>query len=424
MGRSRSDREPVETRTKKVHVTTGLVGYDKHRSKFAARARGLDPSLLSALRVDEVMLSCCDVVVTVCGVLMDSDDPRPWQQRIESCFTERFADADAEAVVQTLDAFTSEDGATSVSNWIKRTKKAGYTAYARRLVGAAEYNRLERALKEDAAVVALAVRRGLRAMMPFAVAWEDALAIMTRNQLAAVTKLDLLSVGALQLVGSLDDQLGEKVMTTLPMATTQAGDKDLLPWSAGDLVSVVEDFRVIVSAESSKHIELQNAYLVRKVEGARHALEYSADGVSQAANSLIELIDRLLREAFDAGTVLGWVDANLPGDTNLVWIDRCGRRPTKRAEALCLVYGGGSVARPPTQDDDGVGPSLIHDVLARVIVSARDKLQELKHADSGDETDREDLLRVMASVEGSLMLGLRLGLIPSGSRSRNVAESA
>ncbi len=35
----------------------------------------------------------------------------------------------------------------------------------------------------------------------------------------------------------------------------------------------------------------------------------------------IELIDRLLREAFDPGTVLGWVDANLPGDANLVWID-------------------------------------------------------------------------------------------------------
>ncbi len=48
-----------------------------------------------------------------------------------------------------------------------------------------------------------------------------------------------------------------------------------------------------------------------------------------------------------------------------------------------------------------------------MIVSARDKLQGLKHADTGDETDREEHRKVMASLEGSLMLGLRLGLVRS-----------
>lgn len=413
MGKGRTDSGPVDTRTKGVRVSTGHVAFDKHRSRFAARARGLDPALLSALRVDDVMLSCCDVVVTICRVLMDSEDPRPWQQRLESCFTEAFGDADADAVIETIDALSSDDGLNSVSTWIKRTRKVSYTAYARRLVGAAEYDRLERAMKEDAAVVALAVRRGLRALMPFAVAWEDALAVMTRDQLAAVTKLDLLGLGALHLIATLDDHLGEKIMSSLPMGTI-ANDEDMLPRSASDLVSVVEELRAIVSAESSKRIELANAYLVRKIEGARQALDHSVDGVSQAANSLIELIDRLLREAFDPMSVLEWVHANLPEDGSLVRGNCDQRRPTKRAEALCLVYGGGSVARPPTSDDDGIGPSLIHDVLARVIVSARDKLQGLKHADTGDEADRENLHKVMASLEGSLMLGLRLGFVGSG----------
>ncbi len=134
MRKSRPDSGPVDTRAKGVRVTTGPVAFDKHRSRFAARARGLDPTLLSALRVDDVMLSCCDVVVTVCGVLMDSDDPRPWQQRLESCFTEALADSDADAVVKTFEALSSYDGANSVSAWIKRTRKVSYTAYARRLV--------------------------------------------------------------------------------------------------------------------------------------------------------------------------------------------------------------------------------------------------------------------------------------------------
>lgn len=424
MPQGRTDGGPVDTRAKGIRVTTGLVAYDKHRSRFASRARGLDPSLLSALRVDEVMLSCCDVVVTVCGVLMDSDDPRPWQQRLKSCFTEVFEEAEADAVVKTLDALGTMDDQQSVSAWIKRTKNVGYTAFARRLVGAAEYDRLENALKEDAAVVALAVRRGLRALMPFAVAWEDALAVMTRDQLAAVTKLDLLSVGALQLIASLDDQLGEKVMTALPMRTTHADDKDMRSLSASDLISVMDDLRVLVSDDSSRRIALANSYLVRKIEGARQALDHSVDGVSQAANSLIELIDRLLREAFDPGAVLNWVDANLPGDATLVWVRFDERRPTKRAEALCLVYGGGSVARPATADDDGMGPSLIHDVLARVIVTARDQLQRLKHADGDDEKDRQALRKVMASVEGSLMLGLRLGLVRSSTNARVEPASA
>lgn len=421
-GAPSSDCEPVDGRSRDGLPSAGLVRYDKHRSKFAARARRLEPGLLATLRVDETLLSCCDVVVTLCGVLMDPDDLRPWQERLEACFNEAFPDPDE--VAKTFEVLASDRGLPDMADWIKRTKKVGYTAYARRLLGAAEYARLERAIMEDGAVVALAVRRGLRALMPFAVAWEDALAVMSRDQLAAVTKLDLLGIRALRLIADLDSQLGEKIMTSLPMGATSASNKDMLSLSSTDLISVAQDLRLIVSADSSRRIERTNAYLVRKVEGARQALEYSADGVSQAANSLIELIDRLLREAFDPEAVMEWVDENLPEEKGLVAY-KCGiRRPTKRAEALCLVYGRGSVTRPVTDDDDGTGPSLIHDVLARVIVNARDQLQRLKHADTDAKADREALLKIMASVEGSLMLGLRLGVLAPASASQAVPPAA
>jgi hypothetical protein len=145
--------------------------YDKHKSKFVARARKLDPSLLAALRIDETMLDVGDAVVTLCGILMDSTDVRPWTGRLD----EYFKDVDYEEVQSGLATSASGDGGVALRAWTDDIKRDGYKTYARRLLGAAEYDRLERALKEDAAVVALAIRRAVRAIMPFAVAWEDAL---------------------------------------------------------------------------------------------------------------------------------------------------------------------------------------------------------------------------------------------------------
>jgi hypothetical protein len=54
------------------------------------------------------------------------------------------------------------------------------------------------------------------------------------------------------------------------------------------------------------------ATLSRKIQGARDALTYSADPVSQAASSLIEMIDRLLRTAFNEAEVLCLDSKQLP----------------------------------------------------------------------------------------------------------------
>jgi hypothetical protein len=235
---------------------------------------------------------------------------------------------------------------------------------------------------------------------------------MTREQIATVTKIDLLSVSAVRLIAELDDLLGEKMLAALPMELTSATAEDLLAWPSEDLALLAEQFRDLVSNASALRIKRFNSPLVRKIKGARDALEYSADGVSQAANSLIELIDRLMRERFQRETVVDWVDVNLLDEKTLVYIDDKGQRqPTKGAEALCFVYGGGTVARPPSDVDDGTGPSLIHDVVARTIVVARTGLQKLKHADSELRDDREKLIAILSAVEGALMIGLQLGLL-------------
>lgn len=208
------------------------------------------------------------------------------------------------------------------------------------------------------------------------------------------------------------------------MQLAGATARDMTAIDIVDLKRLAEHLRIVVSADSAKRIHEVNSYLTRKITGARHALQYSEDGVSQAANSIIELIDRLLRESFDREFVRGWVDANLPDDRTLTYELESGvRLPTKRAEALCAVYSGAPIARTPVEGDDGSGPTLVHDVLARVIVAAREKLQRLKHSDRDDEEDRQSLLSIMVSLEGALMLALKLGWAPGPAQNETVRKA-
>ena len=142
--------------------------------------------------MEPVVLQFTDVVVTVCSVLTNEQDSRPWQDRLEDAFQE--LDPDVDAVVGGLETFARDETRVAVEAWVRKVRRVGYQAYARRLLGTAEYERLERALREDAAVVALAVRRGVRAAMPFVVAFEDGLEVMTKEQLAQVRAVNLLGL--------------------------------------------------------------------------------------------------------------------------------------------------------------------------------------------------------------------------------------
>ncbi|MFG6298969.1 hypothetical protein [Streptomyces rochei] len=377
-----------------------------YQSSIATFTRTLEPSLLAALRIDESVVLVTETLVSICKALTNSADTRPWQERIEDCF----ANTDDEDLRKILVAFTEEFQGDKPKNWIENFKSQTYRTFVERLLGAARYRLLVNAAKEDGAVVALAFRRGVRALMPFAVAWNDALSLMSKEQLKAANRADVLAVNAIQMVISIDDFLGEKVLSSLPMEVTAASSTDLAAWAPDGPDDLVPQFRALVTEASAKRVERANSPLVRKIRGARDALRYSEDGVSQAANSLIELLDRIMREAFSPAEVLLWVDNNLPDEPGLTHLKDGNRAPTKRAEALCFVYGGGPVvAGEATALDTGEGPSFLHDVVALVLVSARNKLQKLKHADSGSQEEREQLMMVLAALEGALMLGLTIG---------------
>ncbi|WP_030777041.1 hypothetical protein [Streptomyces sp. NRRL F-2664] len=223
--------------------------------------------------------------------MLDTDHPLPWQDRLgELC--EAFEDEGLQAGLEFMLAQLQDP--EQAKAWLNTFKGLNYQAFALRLIGAGPYRLLVEAVKQDGAVLALVIRRGMRALMPFAVAWSDAVSNMTVNQRKAVAKADILGLEIVQGIIQLDDAFGKKFISTLPMQLTAATADDLAGWQPDNLSEIVASIRQRVGESSAKRLERENSQLVRKIQGARTALAHSEDGISQAANSLIELIDRIM----------------------------------------------------------------------------------------------------------------------------------
>ncbi|MEU2023746.1 hypothetical protein ABZ565_16565 [Streptomyces sp. NPDC016469] len=123
------------------------------------------------------------------------------------------------------------------------------------------------------------------------------------------------------------------------------------------------------------------------------------------------MIDRIMREAFTKEDVMAWIETNLPDEPGLTFGKDDTVLPNKRAETLCFVYRGGPTAREANEHHSGQGPSLIHDVLARVIVATRTSLQKFKHDDAGTQEGKDRLFSLLAGLEGALLLGLSISKI-------------
>lgn len=138
--------------------------------------------------------------------------------------------------------------------------------------------------------------------------------------------------------------------------------------------------------------------------GARNALEFSVDGVSQAANSLVELIDRFGREAFNDEEILEWIKFNNLKWEDYTWSDKNGGeyRPTKTAILMCLSWAGKRI-------DANNGQMNIQSICAYTLVNLRSKLQKLKHADTGSEDEQEEILAVIQTLEGAISIMVRAG---------------
>jgi hypothetical protein len=231
--------------------------------------------------------------------------------------------------------------AEGLPRWAKRLTRDGHwKRFAERLVGPKSYARLGVALREDSTVVAHGLRGLVRMIRPYAAAFDDIVHVLGPDQMAALRDLPGgLVASALRFVVQLDSFLEDLVASDFDWSLLSAfgsagGDEP------ADLDEILEQVRPLISGTLQAQLAELNTRLVRKLRGVRTALEVSDDGVSQAANSLVELIDWLLRSAFEDDEVLRWLDQT--GLENEWYTDpQSGKqRPTKKGQALCFVHGG------------------------------------------------------------------------------------
>jgi hypothetical protein len=274
-------------------------------------------------------------------------------------------------------------------------------SYVKRMIGEAAFHRLHLAVTSDVDTVGSMARKALEGMLPYAVAFQDVAVALTDDQIRAFTNFNPAGGFMIEMVfgllEALDDAVDRLAISEHLKNITQVRSAAPTP---DDLAVLTSKLRERISGQARSLITDLSAVLDRKLRGARDALAFSADSNSQAANSLIEFIDRLLRSAYTDDEVLEWLDDNYPDLSDVRYTDRVSGvvRPTKRGQALCFVHARIAIDQP----------SDLHLVVASSIAAMRKKLQAIKHADEGTEEERKTITNVMVGLEAFVHLGFRL----------------
>ena len=295
-----------------------------------------------------------------------------------------------------------------IDRWLKRwVATNGPRRFLARAVGAAANRKLHAALEADCRVIFNALQRGVDALLPLAQAvdscgqfanTDDALQLLH----AFKPDADSAQSSIFVLLGlNLSDVLQK--IGALRVEDLLAGEFSGIhfSFSESDVKSTVDRLAEVVSSDSRERISALNERLVRKIQGAGDALDNSADGVSQAANSLVEFVDRLLRAvAFDEETVQ-WLSASQTLTKEATYISGGKTRPTKRGQALYFISGHKPVGDVET---DPVSSYIISGLLG-----ARDALQKFKHADEGSDEEKDIVRKAARAIEGFVVFTLRVG---------------
>lgn len=368
------------------------------RSELVKELAKLPEGQRSILELHDWILTLLDAAITAAMVSVDPHDLRSAEERLD-WLIETFDLPESGDEIERFTARLTELSEMQVPRWAKKTGTDSWKRFLRRFIGAAAYDRLAAALVSDTTVLAHALRQLISKIQPYALAVDDCAILLTPEQVA---KLGPFGTGptnsVLHLVLTLDGVLTKVLEANFDFSSI-AFDPNLPGES--DLGEIIENLRPLLSGATRKMLAEISAKLSRKLAGASTALNTSEDGVAQAAGSLVELIDRLFREAFPDEQVLAWLEATDRGaGSEFVYIDKSKgiSRPTKRAQALCFVHGGQVAER-----------SIFHEVAAAGLVVAREKLQKIKHADTGDPEEREIVERALTVVESFLSVAIEIG---------------
>jgi hypothetical protein len=157
----------------------------------------------------------------------------------------------------------------------------------------------------------------------------------------------------------------------------------------GEVVGLESEMR----AAGIELVRRHHPAIADKIEGARFALHGgNPDASSQAANSLVETIDQLLRTLVDETAALAWCRAFCPEDGVYV---KDGREATTRAGKLRYLA-----------DQGGIRGSIAKGI-ATVVGGTMAVLQQAKHDESSEEIIRNFVLIVEGCAGVAISMTLR-----------------
>lgn len=365
------------------------------RSRLAADAARLPIRVRLALGIDDYVIALLDSLVTLCAIV-EEDTGTPLLERLEAAEAEFPA---VEGPVEWITDGLNHLSGPTLADWVDKLSKPDRRKVLNRALGAATYNTLREGLREDARIVLTAIQRGTEFLQPWAVVIDDAISTLTADQRRELAAERLAGMPLIEVVISIDALVGTTLQEDLRLS--RSGANRARPMVASEVEVVRDQVRAVVRTRSDENMTRLSRVLLRKIRGARDALQYSEDGVSQAANSLVELIDRLAREAFSEEEVLRWIDENGLDPRDHIYLDLSGHQhPTKRAQLLCLAWAGGPVRDDPEAFN-------IQKLAAFALLNVRNQLQKLKHADEAIEEEMAMLYSLLCVIEGTTTLIVR-----------------
>ncbi|HET6299998.1 hypothetical protein [Microbacterium sp.] len=355
-------------------------------------------------------LDVMDAVVESLHDVLDTDGSRSWEHRLEalaSRFQAIFPGNDVDQLLEKLARFTESDIKAVIDPYVARFKNGSAKTFLHRLMGSGGYSRLVSGWEADWALCLLALRRLMRAILPLVQALEDAAVPLNdreREGFASSSSANFVLIGMLLKMDSTIESYMERRELSFSELGFPARPDESSALSTG-LHDLVDALRMVLDVEAELRASELSDVLVRKLRGFEQALESSEDGIAQAASSLVEFVDRLLRTAFTPEEVLAWVALHYPGDKTLTYRRNGDGEliPTKRAAALCFSHAG----QAPNPD------SSLNSMLATTLVKVRKDAEQLKHADRGTPEEAEELRMLMKAMRGAVTFVLRANWILS-----------
>ena len=368
-------------------------------SRVAKELQRLSPRARADIGAVDEFLVVIDGLVLAAEAFLDEDDDRPLPERLTEVL-DGFAEVGKVYGPRVSEFILSLDE-PKIEALAKKYARRGYLDFVHRMVGGAAFQRLHVAVSRDVDLVAAAAYRSADALMPYALAMEDLAGLLTEDQVREFMEFNPAGGFMVELTLSLLDAVDVAVTKiTLPEHIVELERVRRDSVTAHDLIQLTAELRDRISGQSRDLLQQVSALLERKLRGAKDALAFSADSVSQAANSLVEFIDRMLRAVYTEDEVLEWLRINYTDVKDLTFQDaeRKKLRPTKRGQALCMVHG----AQPVQQS------SPVHILAATSLNVTRRRLQKLKHSDAGTAEEREQVEACLVAIEGFVQVGCRM----------------